>query len=265
MIHPSPQPSLLERTLDHDRLIVTAGLAVVCLLAWVWIVPMALDMYGPMTGASAWMMTTRWDAPHVLLLFAMWTVMMVAMMLPSAAPTVLLYTIVVRRSRDDAPHGVRRTYAFVGGYLVIWTLFAAGATTLQRILASGLVLNPMMEFGNRWVSAAVLAAAGLYQFTPIKVACLASCQAPAAFLAAAWKPGTAGAWRMGLQHGVVCLGCCWVLMLLLFVGGVMNLATITLLTVVVLVEKLAPFGRATAFATGAVCLGAGVAVAVQWI
>lgn len=266
MIDPPPQtPSRLERVLDRESLIVAAGLLVVVTIAWAWIVPMAIDMYGAMTGPSAWMMTNRWDFTHVSALFAMWAVMMVAMMLPSAAPTVLLYTHVVRKSRDDSAQAVPRAYVFVGGYLVVWTLFAAAATVLQRALSEGLFLSPMMESQHRWLSAGVLLAAGAYQLTTYKAACLAWCRSPAVFLATAWKRGAWGAWQMGVRHGLICLGCCWLLMLLLFVGGVMNLVLITFLTVLVLAEKLLPFGRVTSVATGVICLGAGVLVAAAWI
>ncbi len=208
---------------------------------------MARDMYGSMTGPSAWMMTPVWDAPHLARLFAMWAVMMGAMMLPSAAPTILLYTALVRRSAPAA--AAVRAYTFIAGYLLVWTVFAAGAVWLQRVLASQLILSPMMELSNRWASAGVLALAGLYQMTPYKRACLSACQSPAAFLATHWRDDTAGALRMGLTHGAYCLGCCWALMLLLFAGGVMHLPTIALLTVFVLVEKVMPLGRHASFFT----------------
>ena len=233
--------TLLERVLDRDRFIVFGGLAGATVLAWAWIVPMARDMYGPMSGPSAWMMTPAWDAAHVALLFAMWTVMMTGMMLPSTAPTILLYAAVVRRTEEAvAP---TRAYAFAAGYLVVWTMFAAGAAVIQRVLTSQLILSPMMELSNRRAASAVLALAGLYQITPFKRACLSVCRSPAAFVATHWRVGAGGALRMGIAHGLYCLGCCWALMLLLFAGGVMHLPTIALLTVFVLVEKILPLGR----------------------
>jgi predicted metal-binding membrane protein len=227
--------------LDRNRLIVLAGLAGATVLAWAWIVPMARDMYGPMRGPSAWMMTPVWDATHLALLFAMWTVMMTGMMLPSAAPTVLLYTAIVRRS--DEAGAPARAYTFAAGYLLIWTMFAAGAVIVQRVLTSQLMLSPMMELSSRRASAAVLALAGLYQLTPFKRTCLSACRSPVAFVATHWRDGVGGALRMGMAHGLDCLGCCWALMLLLFAGGVMHLQTIVLLTILVLVEKAAPLGR----------------------
>jgi predicted metal-binding membrane protein len=231
----------LESLLRRDRWLVGAALTVTVALCWAWIVPMARDMYGSMTGPAAWMMTDRWDIKHLALLFAMWVVMMAGMMLPSAAPTLLLYARVIRSS----PEGARaraHVYAFAGGYLLVWTVFSLIATVLQRVLAHLLLLSPMMEARNHRVGGALLILAGLYQLTPFKRTCLESCRSPAAFIARHWKRGVAGGFRLGVAHGNYCLGCCWALMLLLFVGGVMNLWWIGALTVFVLLEKLAPLG-----------------------
>ena len=230
-------------------------LVLVPVLSWAWIVMMARDMYGPMTGASAWMMTQTWDVPHLLLLWAMWAVMMTGMMLPSAAPLVLLYGAAVRRS---APHtAARQTYALAAGYLVAWTTFSLGATALQRALASLLLLSPMMEAANSRVSAALLLVAGVYQWTPLKHACLRMCQSPVGFLVSRWRSGGYGAFRMGLEHGSHCVGCCWALMLLLFAGGVMNVMVIVVLTAFVAFEKLVPLGRVGAPISGALMIAAG--------
>ncbi|HXR05108.1 MAG TPA: DUF2182 domain-containing protein [Verrucomicrobiae bacterium] len=231
----------LESLLRRDRWLVGGALAVTIALCWAWIVPMARDMYGAMTGPAAWMMTDRWDFAHLSLLFAMWVVMMAGMMLPSAAPTLFLYAGVIRKS----PEGERapaHVYAFLGGYLLVWTAFSLVACVLQRELANLLLLTPMMEARGRAVGGALLVVAGLYQLTPFKRACLESCRSPAAFIARHWKRGVAGGFRLGLVHGAYCLGCCWALMLLLFAGGVMNLWWIGALTVFVLLEKLAPLG-----------------------
>ncbi|HSD74374.1 MAG TPA: DUF2182 domain-containing protein [Steroidobacteraceae bacterium] len=231
----------LETALKHERWLTAGALLLAILLSWSWIVPMALDMYGSMSGAAAWMMRTRWDALHLALLFAMWVVMMVGMMLPSAAPTLLLYAAVARKS-----HGGEATrpqvYAFAAGYLAIWTLFSLVATLLQRLASAALLLSPMMELQNRVWAGGLLVLAGIYQFTPLKRTCLASCRSPVEFITRHWQPGSAGAFRMGLGHGLYCLGCCWALMLLLFVGGVMNLWVIAAITLFVLLEKLVPFG-----------------------
>jgi predicted metal-binding membrane protein len=247
----------LESLLIRDRWLTGAALVITIALCWAWIVQLARDMYGAMTGPSAWMMTDQWDFTHLALLFAMWVVMMAGMMLPSAAPAILLYAGVIRKS----PGGGRATalvYAFAGGYLVVWTLFSLLATVLQRVLSNLLLLTPMMESGNRFFGGAVLIRAGLYQLTPFKRQCLAGCRSPAAFIAQHWRRGVAGGFRMGLIHGAECLGCCWALMLLLFTGGVMNLWWIGGLTVFVLVEKLAPLGAQTARVAGLILIALGL-------
>ncbi len=236
-----PDRTFVERALDRDRFIVLFGLGMATLMAWSWIVPMSRDMYGSMSGSSAWMMTAEWDARHLALLFAMWAVMMAGMMLPSAAPTILLYTGIVRGSEPE--RAAVRAYVFAAGYLVVWTLFAAGAVILQRWLSSLLILSPMMEMSSRRAASVVLALAGLYQLTPYKRTCLQACQSPAGFVAKHWRAGTSGGFLMGVTHGLFCLGCCWALMLLLFAGGVMHLPTIAFLTLFVLIEKVLPMGR----------------------
>jgi predicted metal-binding membrane protein len=230
-------------------------LVLVPVLSWAWIVMMARDMYGPMTGASAWMMTQTWDVPHLLLLWAMWAVMMTGMMLPSASPLVLLYGAAVRRSAP--PTAARQTYALAAGYLLAWTTFSLVATILQRALASLLLLSPMMEAANSRVSAALLLVAGVYQWTPLKHACLRTCRSPVGFLVSRWRSGGYGAFWMGLEHGSHCVGCCWALMLLLFAGGVMNVVVIVVLTLFVAFEKLVPLGRVGASISGALMIAAG--------
>jgi predicted metal-binding membrane protein len=206
-----------------------ALLVVLTSVCWACIIIMARDMYGPMTGASAWMMTPRWDTPHLLLLWMMWAVMMIAMMLPSAAPMILLV-------------GDTRGYVVALGYVAVWAAFSVGATALQWLLVRLLILTPMMEVSSRPAGAGLLALAGIYQLTPLKHACLATCQSPMAFLTRRWRTGWFGAFRMGAEHGMHCVGCCWALMVLLFAGGVMNLTVIAALTAFVAFEKLIPLG-----------------------
>ncbi len=232
----------VESLLLRDRLLVGAALVVAIVLSWAWIVPMARDMYGPMTGASAWMMTDTWDATHLVLLFAMWAVMMAGMMLPSAAPALFLYGGVIRRS-GDAARATSHVYAFAGGYMLVWTGYSLLATVLQRLLARWLLISPMMAARDARFGGALLILAGLYQFTPFKRACLASCRNPVEFIVRHWKSGLWGGFYLGAANGLYCLGCCWALMMLLFVGGVMNLWWIAALTVFVLLEKAAPFGE----------------------
>jgi predicted metal-binding membrane protein len=247
----------LEELLRRDRWLIGAALAAATVLCWVWIVPMAVDMYGPMTGSSAWMMTPTWDLRHEVLLFAMWVVMMAGMMLPSAAPAFLIYAGVIRRSPDGA-RTTAHVYAFAGGYLLVWTVFSLLATVLQRLLANRLLLSPMMDASDSRLGGSLLLAAGLFQFTPMKTACLRSCRSPAEFLTRHWRAGVSGGLYLGLLHGLFCLGCCWALMMLLFVGGVMNLWWIAALTLFVLVEKLVPFGARGGRYSGVPILGAGV-------
>jgi predicted metal-binding membrane protein len=250
-----PPPTLLESLLRGERVPVLVLLVLVPVASWTWIVIMARDMYGPMTGASAWMMTLHWDMRHLLLLWAMWAVMMTGMMLPSAAPLLLLYGAAARRSSPRT--AARQTYALAAGYVAVWTTFSLGATALQRALASLLLLSPMMEAANAGVSAALFFIAGVYQLTPLKNACLQTCQSPVGFLMGRWRSGGRGAFRMGLEHGVHCLGCCWALMLLLFAGGVMNVLVIVVLTAFVVFEKLVPLGRLGARVSGALMIAAG--------
>ncbi len=245
-----------SRTDWRSRIGVTAVIAVAIALAWGWIVPMARDMYGPMTGPSAWMMRSTWDAPHLFLLWLMWAVMMAAMMLPSATPLLLLYHKALRRRRASGGAAIR-VYAMGAGYLAVWAIFSAGATGLQRMLSGMLILNPMMEMSGRTAIGVTLLLAGAWQLTPWKAACLSQCRSPLSFIMQRWRDSVAGALRMGLEHGAWCLGCCWALMLLLFAGGVMNLTVIVGLAAIVLVEKLLPLGVALGRALGVLMVAAG--------
>lgn len=249
-------PSAVEAALTRPR----AGLAVVLiaipLICWGWIVVMARDMYGPMTGASAWMMTVTWDAPRLVLLWAMWAAMMAGMMLPTAAPLLLMYARAMR-NREGLKQPTRRIYAMAAGYVAIWAAFSVAATMLQRLLAEMSLLTMMMEPSDPRVAAALLIFAGLYQLTPFKDACLSTCRSPMSLLSARWREGAGGAFVMGASHGLYCLGCCWAMMLLLFAGGVMNLAVILALTAWVAIEKLAPFGRQSARVGAALLLALG--------
>ena len=251
--------SPVETALRHQRRTLAFLLVGLPLACWVWVIAMARDMYGPMTGSAAWMMAATWDGAYLLLLWAMWAAMMAGMMLPSAAPIILLYARAVRQ-RAETERAPREIFGMVGGYLLVWALFSVGATALQWALATSRLLTPMMEPATGVAAGVLLAIAGLYQLTPLKQACLRSCRTPLAFLGSRWRTGVAGAFRMGAEHGAYCLGCCWALMLLLFAGGVMNLFVIAALTAWVAVEKLAPFGEQSARVSGALLL-----VAAAWI
>jgi predicted metal-binding membrane protein len=249
----------LETLLRRDRLLVATGLALAVLLSWSWLVPMARDMYGSMSGPAAWMMASTWTLPYAAAMVGMWAAMMLGMMLPSAAPTILLYARVVRAAAPPQA-AVLRSYVFAAGYLLVWTGFSIAATALQWLLSHVGLLSPMMQTTAPVAGASILLIAGIYQLTPLKRACLARCRSPVAYIAEHWRDGTDGALRMGVRHGVDCLGCCWALMLLLFFGGVMSLAWIALLAIAVLVEKVLPFGQVAGRVGGLLLIAAGVAV-----
>ena len=246
----------LQAALRHERLIVGAGLSLVTLVSWGWILAMSADMYGSMRGASAWAMTTEWDVPHLVLLFAMWAVMMVAMMLPSVVPMVMLYMGVVRRSEPAAL--ATRAYSMLGGYVLIWAAFSVVAAVAQRVLTAQALVSPMMVLANERLGGALLVLVAAYQFTALKRDCLDACRSPLALFTTYWRPGLRGAFQMGLRHAVYCLGCCWALMLLLFVGGVMNAFVIAALTLFVLIEKVTPLGRIASWVGGLVLAAIGV-------
>jgi predicted metal-binding membrane protein len=187
----------------------------------------------------------------------MWSVMMVGMMTPSAAPMVLLFAAVNRRERDKGAPFVA-SGVFAAGYLAMWCGFSLAAVVLQWALQQAALLSPMMASRSTALSGALLIAAGLYQLTPLKHACLEHCRMPVHFLSRHWRRGTGGAFVMGLHHGAYCVGCCWVLMALLFTAGIMNLLWVAVIAVFVLIEKTAPFGMVTGRITAALLIAAGV-------
>ena len=191
-----------------------------------------------------------WTATEFGLRLAMWAVMMVAMMVPTAAPMTLLYAAVARRAA--AQHTpLPSTSVFVTGYIAMWTIFSLVATIAQHALDQAALLSPTMVSTGAGFGAALLIAAGIYQLTPLKNACLRNCRAPAHFLSRYWRTGNLGAFRMGLRLGAYCVGCCWILMGLLFVGGVMNLLWIAAIAIFVLLEKTIPFGEVSGRIAGA--------------
>jgi predicted metal-binding membrane protein len=194
---------------------------------------------------------------YAFMLFIMWWTMMLAMMLPSAAPAILTFGTLSRRFSEKgvaaAPISV-----FTAGYLAIWAGFSAAATALQLLTQDLVPLTGMMAVTSSVVGGALLLAAGLYQFSPLKSACLRKCQSPLMFFAQNWRKGYAGALRMGFEHGVYCLGCCWVLMGLLFYGGVMELTWIIGLAVFVAAEKLLPAGPWLSRGSALVLIGWGL-------
>ena len=272
-----------QRLLRRDRPITLAGLAALCALAWLYVIT------GAGLGMNAWDMTTLalfphqhaadmaaampgmdmgtaepppWRPANWALIVAMWWIMMIAMMSPSAAPTILLYARVHRHALAEGRNqaGLAPTGAFAAGYLLVWLGFSVGAALLHWLLErAGIVSAMAMGSQSRWLSAAILIAAGFYQLSPLKHACLAHCRAPASFLARHWRPRAVGALRLGAMHGAFCVGCCWMLMALLFVGGVMNLVWIAALAFLVLIEKLLPPGIWVGRAAGVALILWGIA------
>lgn len=238
-----------------------AAIVLSVIAAWVYLIegPMPGSMSGEgMAGmAMAATTVTSWGWKEGLLLFLMWAVMMVAMMLPSAAPMILLFS---RISAARSARGDRATPVtfFAAGYLSAWGAFSAIAAFIQWTLHSFAVLSPAMRTSSHIAGAAILIGAGIYQWLPVKQTCLSHCRSPLGFLSTSWREGRAGAVRMGLEHGAFCVGCCWMLMALLFVAGVMNLAWVAVLSAIVLVEKALPGGPVVARAAGALLIVAGV-------
>ncbi|MGK2935928.1 MAG: DUF2182 domain-containing protein [Gemmatimonadaceae bacterium] len=214
-----------------------------------------------MAGMDAATALAAWSWREALLLFAMWAVMMVAMMLPSAAPMILLFSRVGASRAAHGRHGTSVLF-FAAGYLTVWWVFSAVAAAVQWQLHSAAVLSPEMRAVSPLVGGAILIAAGVYQWLPIKESCLSHCRSPLGFLATSWREGKLGAVRMGLEHGMFCVGCCWLLMALLFVAGVMNLLWIAVLSVMVLLEKVVPRGALIARMAGVLLITAGVAIAI---
>lgn len=245
--------SALEAILRRDRSVVVAALMLVIVLSWVWIVT------GAGTGTSAIEMSrmprdmvmtpATWTPAYAALMFLMWWIMMLAMMLPSAAPMLLIFARTSRQgSADERPW--QPTACFAAGYLLVWGGFSVVATGLQWALEGSKLLSSMMATTTTWLGAAILIGAGAWQFGPLKQVCLRYCRSPVGFLMEHWRGGSLGAFRMGLEHGTHCLGCCWFLMALLFFGGVMNLWWIGGLAVYVLIEKLFSIGQRLSYLVG---------------
>ena len=259
-----PPPSALERLLDRDRWLIGASLVALVALAWAYLLVMAAQMargdmrlmgLSDMSGMRGMAMPPEpWTAATFALMTLMWWVMMIGMMVPSAAPMVLLYGGLQRRRLPDERPALR-VALFVAGYLAIWAAFSALAASIQWALTSTGLVSSMELTATRTVGALFVALAGVYQLAPLKNVCLRHCRSPADFLSSHWRAGSAGAWRMGVVHGAYCVGCCWLLMGLLFFAGVMNLLWVAALGVFVLLEKLVPRGEWLARASGVALLG----------
>lgn len=261
----------LDAVVRRDRLVVVAALTAVIALSWAYLLAGAgmgmsafemtrMSQFGTARGmceagmAGMAMMTRAvWTPGYAVLMLFMWWVMMVAMMLPSAAPVILLFARVNRKQRD-AGHPYVATSIFAFGYLAAWAGFSLVAVILQWGFELIGLLSPMLSASNTVLGGVLLLAAGVYQLTPIKHACLRHCRSPHAFLSTHWRRGGRGALRMGLLHGAFCVGCCWFLMGLMFFGGVMNLYWIAGLALFVLCERTVPAGHWLGYATGVVLL-----------
>ena len=231
-----------------------AGLAVLAtaLAGWGLLLWIAVDMDSTI---ALWTMPNGgdWEAANVLAVGMMWAVMMAAMMLPSALPMTLAFVDLSSRRGEPA-----RGRAFVLAYVLVWSAFSVAATALQWALQSLGWVNPMLVSTSAWLNAGLLVIAGLYQFSPLKRMCLARCRSPIGFLLGEWRGGASGGFVMGLRHGLFCVGCCWALMALLFVGGVMNIAWVAALSIAVAIEKLAPRGERLATGLGSLLIVAGL-------
>ncbi len=232
-----PMPPLSTR----EYLVVAGGLVGIALVGWAYMAYMAWAMSN-MDTVSMWMPpmgSMAWGAWDFTMLFAMWATMMVAMMTPSALPMVSMFATLSRKRRlRKQPY--TSTFVFLAGYLIAWTAFSVAATAAQWLLHTTSLLSPMMESRNYLMSGGVLIVAGIYQWTPLKNACLHTCRSPLGFLITEWREGKGGALVMGIRHGVYCVGCCWALMLVLFAVGVMNILWVILIAAFVVIEKLMP-------------------------
>jgi len=227
------------REFGRERFVALASLLAVAALAWLHLWNEAAGMAA---APDAMAMAPVWSIESLFLTFLMWSIMMVGMMLPSAAPAILLYGAMAKKNRERGTT-LPAVWVFTAGYLAMWTAFSLAATLLQAGLEAAALVTPMMVSDSRWLSGGLLVVAGIYQWLPVKEACLEKCRAPLQFFLFRWRPGAVGAFRMGAEHGAYCTGCCWALMLLLFTAGVMNLIWVALIAAFVFVEKLLPPGR----------------------
>jgi predicted metal-binding membrane protein len=235
-------PELLDQILRRDRLVVAGGLVLLAALAWGYIIHTSHTMSSAMPAGMAMPMAAEPGGPQLLWLVPMWVVMMVAMMIPSAAPMILLFAGVARQRRiRNVP--TASAAVFTLGYLLVWALYATIAAAAQWELHRLALLSPSMAAASPLLGGGILLLAGIYQWLPLKGACLSHCHSPLGFFTDHWREGRWGALLKGVEHGTYCVGCCWALMALLFVVGVMNLLWVVLIAAFVLVEKLLARGR----------------------
>jgi predicted metal-binding membrane protein len=250
----------------RDRALIGSCIVLITALAWAYLVHLNRHMTSPneggtMMAAMGMVVNQPWGAGDLLLTFVMWAVMMVGMMAVPALPVLLLFAGVhARRDRGLA----RAVPSFGLGYLTVWLGFSACATAAQWALHEGALLSSTMATSSRSVAGVILITAGAYQLTPLKTGCLARCRSPLGFLVSNWRDGLSGAFLMGFRHGIICLGCCWALMAMLFVVGVMNLAWVGVLTLFILAEKIGPTGTRVSRAGGAILIALGAVLVSGW-
>jgi predicted metal-binding membrane protein len=247
-----------DTVLRRDRIVVLSGLALIAALSWVYVASLASDMQNmEMATEMAMPRTHAWDVADFALTFVMWAVMMVAMMTPSAAPMILMFAGVNRKRRQQERSYVS-TSVFLLGYVMAWAGLSVLAATAQWGLHAVSLLSPMMATTSPVIGSVLLLAAGIYQWTPLKHVCLTKCRSPLGFVLNEWREGRWGALLMGLKHGAYCIGCCWSLMALLLVAGVMNLLWVAAIAGFVLLEKVAPASDRLGRVAGVVLVGWGL-------
>ncbi len=262
----APNRSPILSPPPRERTLIAGCIVLITALAWAYLVHVNRSMVSaaesdPMMAAMGMVMDQPWGMQDLVLTFVMWSVMMVGMMAVSALPVLLLFAGI--QAQRGHRGGVPMVPSFGLGYLVVWVGFSALATGAQWALHEGALLSPAMATTSTLLAGVILIAGGVYQLTPMKSGCLFRCQSPLGFLMSRWRDGWRGAFQMGLRHGLFCLGCCWALMAVLFVVGVMNLAWVAALTLFILVEKVGPGGAWVSRAGGVVMIVLGGVVLVR--
>lgn len=256
--------SVIEGAIKRDRLVVLGALGFVVALSWAYVLAgagMNMTRLSSGEGNTGMMTPAVWDLGYVGLMFVMWWAMMIAMMLPSATPVVLLFAA-MNRKRKESGNPYVPTVVFASAYLLVWAGFSIAAVAAQWGLETTALISPMLVSASVVLGGGLLLAAGIYQLTPFKQACLNHCRSPLQFIFTSWRGGASGAFRMGIEHGAYCVGCCWFLMGLLFFGGVMNLYWIAGLAVFVLLEKTIPVGHWIGYLVGIGLIAWGIIVLV---
>jgi predicted metal-binding membrane protein len=250
--------------LKRDRIIILSGLFFTTLLSWSYIIYLYKQMY-PMNMDAlffAMPMTSEWTYIDFSLLFLMWIVMMIAMMTPSVSPLILIFAMINRQRKQQERPFVNAAY-LIAGYFLVWAAFSLVATALQWLLQLMSLLNSEMKTTNKILGGIILIATGIFQFTPLKQTCLAHCRSPLNFVLQHWKEGKQGALKMGIENGFYCLGCCWMLMLLLFVTGIMNLLWVSIIAIFVLLEKILPRTKWVPYIAGTVLILYGILLFIR--